>query len=646
MGYIQKIRQRRSRQYIRAVIIVGVLGVLLLAALWPVMRASAAQVTLDGTVATGNVDWKMNNGSDTVFTSDTVGYTFYRGGSTGTPLTNNRCAYAKTTDGGATWGTPVVIHDTTGCVHVSVWYDRWTPGDTTGNLIHIATVDGGTDDIFYNTLDTSTDTLGLTNTTMISVSTDMTNTFFAAVSRHSITKATNGTVYIGVPDTGGVGDQSWVKKCAATCLTTQANWTDTVFSGLQNTARDELTLMPLASGNILMTGFNAQADDIVSKVYTNSTNTWDAAFTTIDALAPENTGYGGFLGIVVKKSTNDIYLAYTADTATLGTDDDIRTAVYSAGAWTVKTDVLTNDTKGLLNVKLAMDEGTGDIYAVYTGLTTPATITTGNIYYKKSTDGMTTWGAESAAINTLAAGDINGARVNLLSNERVYVTWHDPDGTNTDKLYGNTVVDLVPPAGSTFTQSDYRWFSNMDNQTPDGIFAAENTAASVACGVSQARLRTALTVSGATLAASSAQFKLQFGTSTAGPWTDVGGSAAFTYFNNPGVVDGVTLTTNKLTGAPVLQSYSESAPTVLNPNAVAAASKGEWDLALFIGAAPVNTYYFRMVKADGTVLTTYTVYPTLTITAEPPMDSVMRGGAFFAGESKQPYACSSMTAPT
>lgn len=820
-------------------------------ALFRPMAATAAQATVDGTVASGNTDWKVNNGADTVFISDTVGYAFYRGGSTGSPLTNNRCAYSKTTNGGTSWGTPVVIHDTTSCIHVSVWYDRWTPGDTTGTLLHLGTADSTTGDVHYNTLDTAnSDTLGLSNTTMIAVSSDMTNSITAGTGRFSITKATDGTIYIGLADFGGAGDQTWVKKCASSCLTTQANWTSTGFSGLQNTARDEMTLMPLASGNILMTGFNTSADDVVSKVYTNGTNTWDASFTTIDAAAPENTNYGGFLGVTLRKSTGDIYLAYTAETATLGSGDgaadDIRTAVYSSGSWTAKTGVLTNDTKGLLNVKLAIDDSNGDLYAVYTAQTTAGTASTGNIYYKKSTDGMTTWGTESAALNT-AAGDLWGARVNIMSDERIYVTWHDPDTTNPDKLYANTVADLAP-SGATFAQSNYRWFGNNNNLTPDGTFAAEDTAASVACGTGPMRLRTALSVSGSAMTASSAQFKLQYGTSTSGPWRDVdigaaqmsdtftgtngaawntsnwvsvetpsgsstsiqsnagrmttptngnydyirrranitaladseirtsfrvdsaesyarlwlradtslGGTGGYGYnllflagqnisiqemnassiigdafgsfghvinttysvrfqalggsvrakvwvegtaepgawsveyndatplvagsvgisataddftgtynytfddftvydgdssplisnFDNPGVSDGATLTAAKLSGSPTLQSYSETGLTASNPNSVAVSGKGEWDFSLNAAAAPVGTYYLRMVKSDGTALNTYTVYPALTITAAPAMDSMMRGGTFFAGEAKQPMACSFTSAPT
>lgn len=439
-----KTTRRRAALAVCGLMIAGVM------ALVPLMRASAAQVTIDAETNAAISTWKQNNSPDTVFISDQVGYTFSRGGAS-TPLnTSGRCIYAKTTDGGTTWSAPALVHDrgNTGCIHISVWYDRWTPGDTTGTLIYIATVDSSTDDIYYNTFDTSTDTLTLAYSTPLALSSDKTNTMTGPANRVSVTKATNGKVYVGLSDAGTAGDQTWVKKCAISCTAAEANWSDTSFSGLQASIRDELLLMPLPSGNMLAIGNDSGADDIVSKVYTDSTNTWDASFTTIDAVAPENTTYAGQLGATLNKSTNDIYLAYVADNAVLGTANDIRTAKYSAGTWTVTGEVLSNETRGVMAVKLALDENTGDLYAVYSARATAATATTGQIFYKTSTNGMTSWGTESAALNTVAQADLYGPRINIMSNERIYVTWHDLNGANADFLAGNTVIDLTATVNS------------------------------------------------------------------------------------------------------------------------------------------------------------------------------------------------------
>ncbi|MEK9186057.1 MAG: hypothetical protein AAB885_00540, partial [Patescibacteria group bacterium] len=182
-------------------------------------------------------------------------------------------------------------------------------------------------------------------------------------------------------------------------------------------------------------------DAIQSKVYNSAANLWDVAWTNIDLNAVGNTTYDAAFGATLNKQTGDIYLAYATDISTLGTNDDIRTAIYSGSTWGLKANVLTDDIKGITGVKIALDENSQDIYVVYSARTTPGTATTGNIYFKKSDSAMSSWGAEQGPMNT-TAGDIHGARVNSMSNERIYVTWDLP---STDDLLGEIIADLVIP---------------------------------------------------------------------------------------------------------------------------------------------------------------------------------------------------------
>ncbi|MBI2037759.1 MAG: hypothetical protein HYT15_02405 [Candidatus Magasanikbacteria bacterium] len=382
----------------------------------------AADVAIDSSIHT---TLTSHNGSSptVVFISDQVGYAFFRD-SAGT------CAYSKTTDGGTSWGASVTVDSQTDCFKIAVWYDRWTPGDTSGTYIHITTMDAA--DIWYARLNTSDDTL----TTVVNASGANQGGGFAVGSNiPSITKGTDGDVYMGVQDAG----DSFVIKCVsgANCASA-ANWTEAGAIPF-DLATDWLILMPLSSGNILAISWDMSADDVLSKVYNDSANSWDSSWATIDANAIEDGTYDAHFGATLKKSTGDIYLAYATDVATFGTDDDIRTAVYSGGAWTAKTDVLTNDSKGITGVKISFDESAGEIYAVYTARSTPGTAASGNVYWKKSTDGMATWGAEQGPVN-VTAGDLYGARVNAMSNERIYVTW---DLASTDDLMGDTIVDII-----------------------------------------------------------------------------------------------------------------------------------------------------------------------------------------------------------
>lgn len=119
---------------------------------------------------------------------------------------------------------------------------------------------------------------------------------------------------------------------------------------------------------------------------------------------------------------------------------------------------------------------------------------------------------------------------------------------------------------------------------------------------------------------------------TAGKWK---------FYHNPTAASGATITTLLLGGATTKQSYQEANPTASNPTATPIGGVGEWDFALDPGSICGGTYYFRMVKDDGTTFTTYTNYPQLTINipAIVPIDKVMRGGKWFNNETKQPYGC-------
>jgi hypothetical protein len=121
--------------------------------------------------------------------------------------------------------------------------------------------------------------------------------------------------------------------------------------------------------------------------------------------------------------------------------------------------------------------------------------------------------------------------------------------------------------------------------------------------------------------------------SPTGPWK---------FKNNATPADGASITSSLLTGTDALESYAENNPTVNNPVAINSGQQGEWDFSL----DPVNidceggTYFFRMAKADGTALATYTVYPQITIeSTAAPVDMAMRHGRWFDDSVEQPFSC-------
>ena len=193
------------------------------------------------------------------------------------------------------------------------------------------------------------------------------------------------------------------------------------------------------------------------------------------------------------------------------------------------------------------------------------------------------------------------------------------DGT---PLESYTNFPEISTQGPTFSQEDYRWYENFDDETPTTSLAAENTPISAIAQSVTYRIRMNLELSNQNLPVSGQSFKLQFSTSTGGSWTDVGALASgeiWRGFDNPSgqATDGATITT-LLSTSNVGESYEEENPSVVNPNAISTGQRAEWDWVVQDNVATADTtFYFRMVTADDTPLDSYTRFPQ--ITTAPPL---------------------------
>lgn len=386
-------------------------------------EAKAAQATID-TTADPTGDSYLLAGSQTVFISDQTGYKFYRDSS-------GECAYSKTTNGGNSWGSAVLIDDQgagVDCLGIAVWYDRWTPGGT-GDFIHIATYDNGTSDVWYNRIDTANSDVRLVGATAVQASAQA-NVNVLGANSVSITKGTDGTIYIAQDD----ATDSFVVECSVNCQLT-ASWTETGTSP-QDLANDYSVLVPLSGGSIMIINRDISANTLRSKIWNNTA--WSGAWTNIDTNAPGNTTYDIGMAVTVSPTTNDLYLAYIARNATLGADDQIRTARYTGGAWAVKKEVVRYSEYGLTNLAIALNSANDDVYVAYSGRTTAATANTANVYWRKSTDDMVSWNFEQGPVNS-GADDIYGVDLNLVSNERISVSWFD---NTDDDIYIDTIADI------------------------------------------------------------------------------------------------------------------------------------------------------------------------------------------------------------
>ncbi|MCH9036134.1 MAG: hypothetical protein IH860_02280, partial [Chloroflexi bacterium] len=170
------------------------------------------------------------------------------------------------------------------------------------------------------------------------------------------------------------------------------------------------------------------------------------------------------------------------------------------------------------------------------------------------------------------------------------------------------------------TQQDYRWYGNLANVDPVIAQAPENTALAGATPLSVFRIRMNLTIDGRAMPAGSQAFKLQYATSTSGPWTDVGAIGSgetWRGFNNGGVADGADITALRLAASDVLETYEERNPSAPNTNTVNPGQQAEWDWVVQNNVASPGTYFFRMATSDGSPLDEYTNYPEVTAVMPP-----------------------------
>jgi hypothetical protein len=186
----------------------------------------------------------------------------------------------------------------------------------------------------------------------------------------------------------------------------------------------------LSGGDILSIYYNTSTDTPYWFVYDEGTDTWSGSETQLlTASWDYSTSYLSPYGASLYKKTGDIYLAANNDPGS--SSGDIETYIFddSSRTWTAKTNVYTN-LDGTC-AKIFVNEKNGDIFAFY------EREREGQVYYKLSTDGMTTWGDETQVSTTQE--DIRLIRPNFMSDERVYAFWYDNDD---NELFGATVKDI------------------------------------------------------------------------------------------------------------------------------------------------------------------------------------------------------------
>ncbi|MES2214302.1 MAG: hypothetical protein V4465_02885 [Patescibacteria group bacterium] len=180
--------------------------------------------------------------------------------------------------------------------------------------------------------------------------------------------------------------------------------------------------------------------------------------------------------------------------------------------------------------------------------------------------------------------------------------------------YSTTICGSVGSA-PTFTQSAYRFFTNLDSTNVSSALAAQDTAPVLGSAGTAFRLRSLFHVATGALNSSGQTFKLQYSpkysscdSGFAGEiYRDISTSTPISFKDNATPSDAATLTTNASdpthsTDTIVPETYEEANNFTNTAAAIPVGQDGLWDFSLFDNNAPTGaSYCFRAVKFDDTL---------------------------------------------
>jgi hypothetical protein len=240
-------------------------------------------------------------------------------------------------------------------------------------------MDTSLDDLYYNRLDTTSDILLLGSSPVnATLNSGQSPSFTSVNNTHTITKATDGEIYLSSADNA----DAYVVSCSVSCQT-GTNWNEVGTNPL-DVRNDHSLLMPMAGGEVMLINRDISANILRYKIW-NGTS-WSGSWISIDGSTAESFEYAGGMSATLDVATGYIYLAYVNDNDVLtDNNDDIRTAVYDGSAWTSMANVLTNVSgRGVLDVAIAIDQNNSNLYVAYTIQDTAGVLSSANIYITKN----------------------------------------------------------------------------------------------------------------------------------------------------------------------------------------------------------------------------------------------------------------------
>ena len=530
----------------------------------------------------------MTRGSNVVFTTAATGYIFGRN-------TDGTCVYWKTTNGGRSWAAPAVLYSGTDCLGLAVWYDRWTPGDTTGNYVHLAFADDSDDDLYYERFDTSDDSqLGEVNVTGANQGGTL-----AVSNSYSITKSTGGTLYIGTSDDA----DSFVIKCNTNCGSA-SNWSE-LGANPMDADDDELILRPLANDDLMLVNWDISGHFVRSKVFTTSTALWDANWSNI-ATATDNTTYKHAFDITLNNTNNNLYICLnnTVDF----TSNDIVTGIYNGTSWSTSTARPLNNTRSE-GCSMGFDQNKNVIYLAY--WESDFDTFSGESVWTTSTVNMASWSSAKTFYFGINQGDfVSPAALSFNLTSSIGIQAVDIDANFNDLEAENVTEKLI--------QTSWRW--QNDDKTPNtntNMAGATTTITNVNLGQ---RLTLRMQVADYGSQTTTTMFSLQFTTDDptlpATSWSDIGASTtiSFAYGTSTSGSSITSAVGNTPVGCGFANGNWYENTNVSGNITLDRDTYTELGYMIHTGNAAVNTtYYFRLYNSKaGRTLNIYDWYPSLT----------------------------------
>lgn len=299
----------------------------------------------------------------------------------------------KTTDGGANW-TKSAAAVAGSVTLLACWFDQQEVGSS-GGLVHTVWLDdpgaGSSETFKYAnyTIATNAWSTPVNVATGLTTNTTISSCFIVGTKASGLVCGyANGVNSGALKSTDGA---SW----SATTDPFEANTGDYALGAWVDTDDDN-------DAGILF--WDLSADEISVKMYDDSGDTWTE--TSISGSMVENTTYRQSSWAAQTRASDGHVILVAWNGIDLVTADlkcwDLTLDSIASPTITAKTEINTNLAESG-GAGIYIDPSTGHLYAVYAKGGTWASTTT--IQYKKSTDGATTWGSETAYSEAAAANN-------------------------------------------------------------------------------------------------------------------------------------------------------------------------------------------------------------------------------------------------